>query len=349
MKTVILGDLHAGVRDGNAILMEHQLDVLDKIIDWCVENGVKVIIQTGDVFDVRRSTNTFVLDVWKERFFNRLAKLKIQLITYIGNHDMYFKNTIRPNTIVSNLGDYNNIQIIEKPTTINLDGTDIAIIPWICEENHDECMKLIRESDAPIIFGHFEVKGAMMEGGECTDGLPISTFSKYEKCISGHFHVKGTYDNINFVGTNYGMTWGDYGIPKGFHVLDTDDLSLEFHENTETMFVKIIYDEDNNMDLELEQDLTNKSVKVVIQQREDFKKYEAWVDKLSSKNMAKLGIIEPFQDRSEADVVYHFSGEADVESTEDLIKAYVEEAYPERKTKLTQIMLAVHNEARAAF
>lgn len=348
-KQLYIGDLHAGVRDGSQLMIDFQLKFLDEVIQYCVDNNIDTIVQFGDTFDVRKHTQTNVLKQWKERFFDKLVEKGIRFITLCGNHDTVYKNTLFPNALDTNLSSYSNVEIITKPTELTLGGIPTLIVPWICRDNEEECMKAIETSDAKNCIGHFEVKGAMMESSVCTEGLPISTFRNFDLCMSGHFHIAGQYDNVKYLGTPYEMSWADFGVPKGFWVMHTELNKLEFVKNPHTLYHKITYNEDNSMDEFLEESEVNgKYVKVVIEKRENFAKYEAWLMKLEVMGMVDLKVIEPMMGRDSDEV------EVDVErletaSTTDLIKDYVGELYPEKSEKLATMMVSLHNEAQRTF
>lgn len=347
MKVAVIGDLHAGGKDGNIVLMEQQLDYLvDVFIPYLQSNNIKTIYQVGDIFDVRKGTNTHVLHQWKLRFFKLLSDLNIKMETLVGNHDMYFRNTIHPNTLSEHLDQYDNITINDEVAEYSGLTSSEIWCPWICKENHEDIFKMIEKSKANICFGHFEIKGARMESSVCTDGLPVSMFKKFDLVLSGHFHSKGRYDNVQYVGTPYQMCWGDYGHDKGFYILDTKSLDLEFIQNTNDLFIKITYDEDKSMDMYLDEDLKNKYIKVVVENRDNFPKYEKWFSRLETKGMTELKVIEPLMDRSGDNTDVEVNEELSTQSTEDLIVEYVEDLYPERKEKLSRMMLSLHAECR---
>lgn len=349
-KILFIGDLHAGVKDGNQLMMDFQLNYLEnEVIPYCTEHKIKTIVQMGDTFDVRKHTQTNVLKQWKEKFFDVLVTKGIRFITLCGNHDTVYKNTLFPNALDTNLGTYTNIEIITKPTELTIGGTPTLFVPWICRDNEEECMNAIMNSVAKNCVGHFEIKGAMMESSVCTEGLPISTFSNFDLCMSGHFHIAGQYDNVKYLGTPYEMSWADFGVTKGFWVMHSELNKLEFVPNENTMYHKITYNEDNSMDEFIEENaLKDKYVKVVIEKRENFSKYEAWLMKLEVMGMVDLKIVEPLMTKSSED------SEIDAEyletaSTTDLIKEYVGELYPEKADKLTTMMTSIYNEAQRAY
>lgn len=345
-KKLILGDIHFGVHNGSKLFLDFQLKFLNEVIEYCKEHSIAEIWLTGDVFEVRKSTNTEVLDYAKLHFFDVLVDLGILVKTIVGNHDMFYKNTITPNSLNVNLSDYENVMIYDRVSEFQLDDKNsILMVPWICAENEEEIMEAIHTTDCNIVMGHFEVKGARMEGAVCEEGLELSIFEKFDLAISGHFHVRGTYGNMEYVGTPYETSWADYGETKGFHVLDTETLELEFVANPHRLYHKITYNESKDMNAYLKNDYTDQFVRVIVEEREDFKKYERWLMKLELMQMKELKCIEPFGDKSEEDSDVEFDGEIESVSTSKLVAEYVEDVYPERKVKLNGMAQGLLSEA----
>jgi len=349
MKKIVIGDAHAGVGDGSTLLMNHQFKVLNFITQYGIDNNIKSIIQTGDMFDVRKSTNTLVLSQWKEQVFGRWEREGFEIETIVSNHDMYYKNTIHPNSLTENLASLNNIRIYDKPTEVLQDvcgGTEILFVPWICKDNEQECLDAIKNTKAEICVLHPEIKGARMESGVCTEGLPLAMFDKFKTVIAGHFHTRGEYGAVTYVGTPYQTSWGDYGCEKGFHVLDTDTCELEFIPLDFNLFYRFSYDEDKDMDYILNSNLNGKYVKIVIENRSDFKKYDKFMDALEDKCPRDLKVIEPLMSLDSEDSLVNFDGKLEVKETEELIVDYINDLYPEKKAKLSKMMLGIHAEAR---
>lgn len=345
-KKLILGDLHFGEHNSSELFMNHQKKVLDEVIQYCLDNNINNIIQTGDLFDVRKSTTTKAIHFWKKNFFDVLETNNITLDVIIGNHDMYYKNTITPNTITEILSHYRNINIYENIT--EKDG--ILFVPWICEENKETVFDGIKNSKAKLAIGHLEINGAVMQGSSlCDDGIERSLFSHFDLVISGHFHIKGTYGNIEYVGTPYQSSWSDYGEAKGFHLIDSDN-NLEFIELPHELFYRFQYNDSAGTDIVYsyldELDLKDKFIKLVIEHREDFKFYDKLLNLLNSKEPFDLKIIEPLMDLNHNDSDVKFDGELIIKKTEDLITDYISDVYPEKSIKLNKLMLSTYKEAR---
>ena len=82
----------------------------------------------------------------------------VQVHALVGNHTAYFKNTNLVNTLVTTVGEYDNVTIYTKATEVEIGGLPILFIPWINEENHDETYDLIKKSKCPVAMGHLELQ-----------------------------------------------------------------------------------------------------------------------------------------------------------------------------------------------
>ncbi|MGI0062591.1 MAG: metallophosphoesterase, partial [Nitrosotalea sp.] len=254
-KLAILGDTHFGVRSDNPAFHEYYRKFYTEVFfPYLKENNIHIVIQTGDMFDRRKYINFQTLALCRKYFFDNLIKNDITMISYLGNHDIFYRNTLTVNSPELLLNDYINgsdesVQIISKPTTRGFgasffNGHDIDIVPWICEENAKDSAHFMENSLNKICFGHFDILGFKMNKDQvCLEGFDPSYFKNYEMVISGHFHHKSSKGNIHYVGAPCEHTWSDYGSDKGFHIMNTNTRELTFIENPHHIFYKIHYDE----------------------------------------------------------------------------------------------------------
>ena len=153
MKVGIITDTHFGARNDST----HFLDYYEKFyrdtfftnLDNC---GITNLLILGDTFDRRKYVNFYSLKRTKEMFFDVLAEKNIQVYMLAGNHDTYFKNTNDVNSVDLLLREYSNVTVIDTPQTINVDGNDICMIPWICPENYQDCMYEINNTKACLLY-----------------------------------------------------------------------------------------------------------------------------------------------------------------------------------------------------
>lgn len=322
-KIALITDIHFGAREGSTIILEHQRKFYENTFFPYIESsGIDTIVMLGDTFDKRKYTNNYVIEQCKKMFFDVLQKRNITTYIIVGNHDAYFKNTLVPNTVELLLGEYTNLIRIAEPSTVNIKGVDICMIPWICQDNQVACIQEMNNTKADINMGHYEISGFQMyRGVESHGGLSQSTFSKFDMTFSGHYHHRSTNGNITYLGTPYEITWHDYADPKGFHVLDLATRQLEFVQNPNVLFAKISYDDKGVEPVNLDAlDLNGTYLKLIVVNKTDFYKFDLFVNKLYRKGCIEIKIIEDIGDFTAGEV----SEEVSLEDTQSVLNHYIE-------------------------
>jgi DNA repair exonuclease SbcCD nuclease subunit len=307
MKIAIITDQHFGARNDSLHFLDYyEKFYKDTFFPALDSNGINTVLILGDTFDRRKYVNFYSLKRTKEMFFDELAKRNIQVHMLAGNHDTYFKNTNEVNSVRLLLKEYNNISVIDEPTTIWLDNEKypICMIPWICPDNHDDSIFVLSDTDANICMGHLEIAGfAMHRGMPSQEGLDRGLFKKFDVVFSGHYHHRSNQDNIRYLGNPYELTWQDYNDPRGFHLFNVDTLDLEFIENPNVMFHRITYDDKENTISEmLSKELdkyTGTYVKVVVVNKINPHLFDRFMDKLYKVNPIDITIAEDFADLTE--------------------------------------------------
>ena len=302
MKICILGDSHFGCR-GDSLDFHKYFEKFygEVFFPYLKANDIEVIFQMGDLFDRRKFINFNTLHLCRRYFFDRCEILGIKVHTLLGNHDVAFKNTLEVNSTGLLLNEYNTVEYYDNFQTVEFDGVEIDVVPWICYGNEKEIFESIKDSKAQICFGHFEIAGFEMDRGNvCDHGLDKNILSKYDIVLSGHFHHKSKNGNITYVGTPYEMTWSDYNDPKGFHIFDTNTRELEFIKNPYTMFNKVIYD-DSVTDFEYWKsydynEKQNTYVKLIVLNKQNPFLFDHVMDNFYKAGVSDLTIVEDFTD-----------------------------------------------------
>lgn len=302
MKICILGDTHFGARGDSLDFHKYFKRFYNEIFfPYLKENKIDTIVQMGDLFDRRKFINFNSLYLSRRYFFDICKEDNITVHTLIGNHDVAFKNTLDVNSPSLVIKDYDNVKVYQNFATINVDGLDIDIVPWICDENEKEIFDKIKTSRSEVCFGHFEISGFEMDRGNvCEVGIDKKELKRYDVVLSGHFHHKSSDGNITYVGTPYEMTWADYSDPKGFHIFDTETRELEFVKNPITMFNKVFYN-DSGTDFEHWKkydfnSLKETYVKVVVVNKQNPYLFDHVIDNFYKAGVADLAIVEDFSD-----------------------------------------------------
>ena len=306
MKIALITDQHFGARNDSTIFLDFYQKFYDEVFFPTIRDaGVNAVLMLGDTFDRRKYLNFYTLKRAKEMFFDPLAYMGIDVHILAGNHDTYFKNTNEVNSVDLLLREYgSSFNVIDHPAEIYVGPHKICMMPWICAENYEDSMQTLKETDATICCGHFEIAGfAMYRGMPSEEGLDRGMFRKFNYTFSGHYHHRSNDDDIYYLGNPYELTWQDYNDPRGFHILDLDADTLEFIANPNRMFFRIVYDDKTSsineiMAMELDQ-YKDKYVKVVVVAKTSPYTFDRFMDKIYSIEPADVSIVEDFTDLTE--------------------------------------------------
>ena len=344
-KVFVITDQHFGVRNDSQVYVEYYKKFYSEIaIPFIKASKIKHVLCLGDTFDRRKSINFSSLDAAKEMWFNPLEELGVTMTMLVGNHDIYYKNTLRVNAPSLLLGEYGNIQIMDSPSEFVLDSLRVLGIPWICDHNRSRVYELLEQSTAPLCVGHLEFTGfESVPGIVMEHGISTEPFNKFKKVLSGHFHSRSNKGNVFYLGNPYELYWNDYQSKRGFHVLDTETLDLKFYRNPFTMFEKIYYN-DTTQKYSAEMDfshLTNRYVKLFVENKSDQLIFDQVVNMMYNSNPAELKIIE--------DLSVEFDGCDEDFKTEDtmtLLENYIDNFdYAVDKTLVKTAIKSLYTEA----
>ena len=129
MKICILGDTHFGMR-GDSLTFHNYCDSFytNVFFPYLKENNIKEIYQLGDLFDRRKFINFNTLYLCRKYFFDKIKNEGMTLHTLLGNHDIYFRNTLEVNSSQMLLKEYNNIIVYDEPKNVIIDGLSLIHI-----------------------------------------------------------------------------------------------------------------------------------------------------------------------------------------------------------------------------
>jgi DNA repair exonuclease SbcCD nuclease subunit len=350
MKIAILGDTHFGARNDNLIFHKHFDDFYSQtFFPYLEEHGITDILQLGDIFDRRKYINFQTLSQSRKYFFDPLREKGMTMHVLVGNHDTFFKNTNEINSPSLLLNEYSNITIVNEPTTVNYDGVEFLMVPWISNENKPRVVKAIKDTTASVVAGHFEIIGfEMQKGVMCDEGIEPDELRGPELVISGHFHHKSINGNIQYLGTPYEMTWADHNDPKGFHVYDTATRELTFVRNPECMFLKIHYDDmSKTVDEVLLEDFkpyNGKLVKVIVRNKTNPTWFDMYIDKLEKSGVSDVQVVDDHLNlnlEDDSDIVN------EAEDTMNILSSYIDTLKLENvdRNRLDKLMRTLYADA----
>jgi len=190
MKIALLNDTHFGVRNDSMIFDDFLHKFYEEVFfPYLEKHNIKTLIHLGDVVDRRKFINFRVADNFRKGFLKKLWEMKIDTHMLIGNHDIYFKNTNKVNSLqqlCTAPDGINEPWIYVEPKVVNFDGLDILMLPWINPENQEQSFNMLNTAKADVCMAHLDLNGFYMhENITQTHGYDKSIVKRFEKTFSG--------------------------------------------------------------------------------------------------------------------------------------------------------------------
>lgn len=345
MKVAIITDQHFGARNDSIAFLDFFQKFYDDVFFSQLDaNNISTVLILGDTFDRRKYVNFYSLQRAKEMFFDKLRERGCSIHMLAGNHDTYYKNTNDVNSPDLLLKEYDNINVIDVPTTIDVDGTKICMMPWICPDNYQASLEEMKNTSADLCMGHFEIAGfAMYRGMESHEGLDKTIFDKFDMVFSGHYHHRSDDGHIFYLGNPYELTWQDYNDPRGFHLFDLSTRKLEFITNPYSMFARLVYDDKEQDPIELDDlELKNKYVKLIVSNKTDYYKFDRFIQKLYTMGCHEIKIVEDMSEFEEGEI----GEEINLEDTLSVLSHYIDSVETDLdKENIKTFMKTLYTEA----
>ena len=256
MRIIVCGDSHIGAvfglgrskKDGGNTRIDDYKKTLDSIINYTIESGADVFVQTGDIFDSRNPSPENMSIV--NNAFKKLSKNNITSIVIMGNHD-YRKSGKGFTSSISSLSakDLPNVRVVLDPQIVrvsndNNESTNLLLLPYRdkrmysgdtleerCGKYNAHIESLIKsctDEDPIVTIGHnFFYEGSyndyggaeLLIGKDSLDGCSLS--------IMGHQHnfrvVREGEHPIIYIGSMEKLNFGDQNVDKFFIDYNTLD------------------------------------------------------------------------------------------------------------------------------
>ena len=305
MQVAFIGDPHFGRKVEHAIVRKYvsegQAKWFESLAIDLRTRGIKKIFITGDIFDTRNAINVEALVHAKRMFETTLADFDVTIV--LGNHDMYYENSYDI-TSIEMIEHLPNVTVYRKEiANTTLFGKKLYIVPWVIEselENFGKFLERISNTrNDNILFGHFEMIGIDMEGGNVsTFGVSPNDFANAaSRVISGHYHGKSeqTIDgtSIQYIGSPYPMTFANSDSDHGYWIMN-EDLSMEFVLNTISPTFRTIMD---TGDIDARGDLSNSFVRLYMNNSRTKEELFAVRNKVEARNPLLI-VPLPYKDGS---------------------------------------------------
>lgn len=344
MKVALITDTHFAAREGRAIFHDFFEQFYSNTFFPVLKKlNIDTVLHLGDIFDRRKYIDFYSLKRCREYFFDPLKEAGITMRVLVGNHDIALRNSLSINSPELLLTEYDNVHPISEPQVVDIDGTSFLLMPWVCTDNYEQSMDMLKNAKADICLGHFEISGfSMYKGMESHEGFDAKSFDRFDLVFSGHYHHRSSRSNIHYLGNPYEITHMDYNDKRGFHIFDTETRELTFIENPYTIFDRFVYDDTKfdpaGIDVST---FSKKFVKIVVQKKTDFYKFDSFLDRLYNSGPHDVKIMEDISEMSSEEmdesldiedtqsVLQHYINSAEVDVDRDKLSTYMKQLYVE--------------------
>ena len=203
-KVAVCTDIHFGLKSNSLMHNQDCSDFIDWFIETAQANGCETGMFLGDWSHQRAAINMQTLQ-YSLRSLEKLSRAFDRFYFIPGNHDLYYrdKRDIYSTEWAKHIP---NIQIVND---FFQDG-DVIIAPWLVGDDHKRLAKMT----ARYMFGHFELPhfkmNAMVEMPDHGE-IRVENFSGIESVYSGHFHLRQSKKNINYIGNCFPHNFADAG------------------------------------------------------------------------------------------------------------------------------------------
>jgi DNA repair exonuclease SbcCD nuclease subunit len=347
MKVAVFADAHIGKGNDSKILLDASEKFFTEVFFPEVDaREIDSVIDLGDTFDRRKYINFNTLHRAQQFLIRPLVERGLSYHHLTGNHEVFHKHTSEVNTWDAIFGDHHPPRFNFVNDTSSMVIAGLVLVPWINEDNVEFLLPVL-ENGGRALFAHLDLDGFPTEGGEPRrGGMDRKLVSGFGQVFSGHFHTQSRQDNVRYVGSVGQYTWGDYGDERGFHVLDTETLEMEFVKNPYTPFKKVFYDDSTEEAIERTKrsmhDLEGKFVKLVIKHKTDPAAFDSVID-LIEKQTDEITPVDAHlhaDDAQEVDI-------APAEDTLSILRKYAETAPVDvDRRRVTSILEELYTEAQ---
>lgn len=185
MRAIICADLHFGYPGR----LNDLVWSFNKMLDYCIINGINLIFILGDLSHDREHLSHDVNNAIND-LFDRANDLNIQIVALVGNHDMFMRhkwkiNAIRPFS--------KKIKCIDYIGCANIGGRKFWMVPFI--EHEPAYMKIINDindmaDEEDVLLTHIGIASALMNACFLVQNWNKVSFedTKFSRVYAGHFH-----------------------------------------------------------------------------------------------------------------------------------------------------------------
>tara|TARA_B100000674_G_C37942944_1_gene963481 strand:- start:964 stop:2136 length:1173 start_codon:yes stop_codon:yes gene_type:complete len=266
MRTVICGDVHIGAvfglggpnGSGGNSRVDDYLSTLNYIIDYTIDTGAEIFIQTGDLFENRNPDPKHISVA--NSAFKRLSDANIATFVIMGNHD-YIRGDGGFTSAITSMAasEYPNVRMILEPEVITFsnsknESANLIMLPFRDRKMYRDFGKTCREqshgynseikdiisnikNNHPILaVGHnFFYEGSYNDYGGSEVMVDPDAFTGADLAVMGHIHTFSVLRKkppvCVYSGSMERTNFGDADVDKYFIDYDISNKNIKFKKS----------------------------------------------------------------------------------------------------------------------
>ena len=231
-KYVLFTDIHFGEHGNSDEFNQDCIDFIEFMVRYyqqkvpTEQQGGAIFL--GDWYHSRNQVNVKTMD-YAVKGLSILDKNLPMTKMLLGNHDLFYHDR-RDITSVHLPNGATNIEVIDTPRRIELDGQDCIFCPWLI---NDETLTNVLNGfiTAPdYVFGHFELptffvnKMTQMKGD-----FDLSDVKASKRVFTGHYHMRQERADVCYIGNCFSHNFSDANDwkNKGFAIVDLQENKID--------------------------------------------------------------------------------------------------------------------------
>lgn len=225
MKLALFGDIHFGAKGNSKTFNEYCCKFVTRLVEYAKSLNLDGIVFLGDWHDSRDEIQVATLN-YSHKALQELNDSGIPVKMILGNHDLYFRNSRKLNSIPFIKQGMKIEQITEPKYDVE---NGFLYIPWLTED--ENFISIVNKYSPKYVFCHAELPGFQFNKLSSATGIFDETlYQGPEKIFSGHYHQRQEKGNVVYIGNCFCSTFADLDEEenRGFCVLDTDTGKYEY-------------------------------------------------------------------------------------------------------------------------
>lgn len=242
-KVLLFTDIHVHTHKQSSERLNDCLKVLDWVLRTAVEQKVNHVLFLGDLFHDKQKIDVFTYQKTFEIFEKHMGDnppFKVYLV--LGNHDLWHLSKWDISSVIP-FGSINGITVIDRPCTLNLDGSQVSFLPYTNTPIDD--IKNLLKSNNNILCAHLAIDGAVLNVRAGTkaevsvehddDLIKVGPeiLKGWNNVFLGHYHSYQQIDkHIEYIGSPLQLSFGEAFTHKHVLIFDLETKEKQYIRNT---------------------------------------------------------------------------------------------------------------------